>query len=148
MFDSDDSRGQNPADPPDPAAELAELAERARALVRTINADAGRLPAECVVLARRVTDVALEVLAADPAALSTQARLDLGSVIGDYLPTTLSTYVAATQAGSAAPERLVEQLAALYRSVADIADAVRGQGARAFDIQGNFLSQRFSEDVL
>lgn len=148
MFDPPGGRDADQGTPPDPAVEVETLTTAARTLVSQINADAGRLPAEGVVLARRVTDIAVDVLGGEAAALSTQARLDLTSILTDYLPTTLRTYVAASGAGSAAPDRLVAQIEAIRRSVADIAAAVHGQDVRAFDVQDNFLSQRFTEDVL
>lgn len=149
FFDSDAPPDATPAAAsPSPQDELSTLAERTRELVAEINASAGHLPAEGVVLARRVTDLVAGLLVGDVSVLSTQARLELGAVVGDYLPTTLRTYVAADRSGAGAPDRLLDQVAALYRSVAEIVEAVRGQDARAFDVQDNFLSQRFSQDVL
>src|SRR5882672_2115133 len=64
-------------------------------LVRYINRHSGRLPVETVVICRRVTDVVREIIdSADVRALDIHAVVAVQSLMRDYLPTTLGTFLA------------------------------------------------------
>src|SRR3954452_15634716 len=79
-------------DPQDkPEALLARVFE----LVREVNANAGKLPTEAVVIARRVLDAVREVVetSADRP-LDVRAVVSIRGILTDYLPTTLHTYLA------------------------------------------------------
>src|SRR3954451_18785959 len=80
--------------PPDPDAPDA-LLRRLWELIQFINHSAGRLPTEALVQARRITDTLREVI--DTSAdreLDAHAVAQLNGIAGDYLPTTLRTYLA------------------------------------------------------
>src|SRR4051794_20057322 len=79
-------------DPKDkPEALLAAMFE----LVRQINADAGKLPVEGVVIARSVLDVVREVIeTSSERDLDVRAVVAIRSMLDDYLPTTLHAYLA------------------------------------------------------
>jgi hypothetical protein len=126
-------------------------------LVRQVNRDAGRLPAEAVVDARRVLDaVRLVVASADDRPLDVRAVVAVRGILGDYLPTTLRTYLALDPAvvdvprpsGRTPRESLIEQLETLEDSATDLLDAIRAQDADAMLSQGSFLRTKFARSDL
>jgi hypothetical protein len=137
-------------DPEDkPAALLGHLFD----LVGEVNRNAGRLPAEAVVDARRVLDAVREVIeTADGGELDIRAVVTVRGILGDYLPTTLHTYLALDPdvvdeprpSGRTPNESLLEQLDALRSSATDLLDAIRAQDADAMLTQGSFLRTKFS----
>jgi hypothetical protein len=137
-------------DPKDkPEALLASVFD----LVHEVNANAGRLPAEGVVIARRVLDAIREVieLAADRE-LDIRAIVSVRGVLEDYLPTTLHAYLAVDPdvvdrprpSGRSPAESFIEQLEVLWSSAMDLLDATRAHDADALLSQGSFLRTKFS----
>ena len=122
-------------------------------LVHEINRSAGRMPAEAVVSARQVLDVVREVIeTADEGQLDIHAIVAIRGILGDYLPTTLRTYLALDPgavdrprpSGRTPNQSLLEQLDALWTSATDLLDAIRAQDADAMLTQGSFLRTKFS----
>lgn len=144
-----DSLG-NDEDPEDkPEALLARMFD----LVREVNRNAGKLPAEAVVVARRVLDAIREVVetSADRP-LDVHAVVSVRGILGDYLPTTLRSYLALDPdvvdvprpSGRKPSASLIEQLDTLWASATDLLDAIRAQDADAMLTQGSFLRTKFS----
>jgi hypothetical protein len=149
-----------PASPPpedDPDDRPEALLRKQAEAVRTVNRHAGRLPTEAVVLARGVLDVVREVVQT-----SRERELDIRSVIlvrgilDDYLPTTLTGYLALAPevvdvpgpSGRTPRQSLVEQLVTLENSALDLLDATSRRDVDALMSQGNFLSTKFSRSDL
>jgi hypothetical protein len=137
----------DPKDKPD--ALLASMFD----LVHRINADAGRLPAEAVVIARRVLDGVREVIeTSSERELDVRAVVAIRSMLEDYLPTTLRAYLAidpdlvneVRPSGRTPAESFIEQLDVLWSSVMDLLDAARAHDADALLSQGSFLRTKFS----
>lgn len=154
-------REQPPAATPGPDAppdeDLADspaaLRSAAVEINRFVNRNAGRLPGEAVVAARRITDTLLEIIATSQVReLDVYAVLTVRGILGDYLPTTLRTYLAVDPAlletprgsGIAPAQSLRDQLAALQSSASATLLAVRNQDADALVTQGNFLRTKFT----
>jgi hypothetical protein len=140
-----------PAEDPDDRPEA--LLRRQAELVHTVNRNAGRLPPEAVVLARSVLDAVRQVIgiAADRE-LDVRATILVRGILGDYLPTTLQSFLALDPDVAAAPgpsgrtptDLLVEQLMTLENSALDLLDAARARDVDALASQGNFLSTKFT----
>lgn len=140
----------NEEDPEDkPEALLGHTFE----LVREVNRNAGKLPTEAVVVARRVLDAVREVI--DTSAerpLDIRAVVSVRGILSDYLPTTLRTYLGLDPdvvdvqrpSGRTPSESLLEQLDTLWASATDLLDAIRAQDADAMLTQGSFLRTKFS----
>lgn len=122
-------------------------------LIDFVNRSAGRLPVEGVVLARRITDTVREVI--DTSAdreLDIYAVVSIKGILGDYLPTTLRSYLALDPhvvsvprpSGRTPDQSLLEQLEALWSSAADLLAATHAQDADALLSQGNFLRAKFT----
>jgi hypothetical protein len=137
-------------DPKDkPEALLASMFE----LVQSVNSNAGKLPAEGVVVARRVLDVVREVIetSADRE-LDIRAIVAVRGILEDYLPTTLRAYLAIDPSvvdqprpsGRTPAQSFIEQLELLWGSATDLLDAARAHDADALLSQGSFLSTKFS----
>ena len=133
----------------DPEALLASVFE----LVRQVNASAGKLPAEGVVLARRVLDTVREVIETSAEReLDVHAVVSIRGMLDDYLPTTLRAYLAIDPAvvnevrpsGRTPAQSFIEQLDVLWSSAMDLLDAIRAQDADALLTQGSFLRTKFS----
>jgi len=153
-------RGREDAAPPPPEEDEDapdELRRRLWELVQFINRNAGQLPVEAVVLARRVTDRIREVIetSADRP-LDVYAVVQVNGVVNDYLPTTLRAYLALDPAvtGSAGPsgrtprEALREQLEALGDAADELYEAARAHDVDALFSQGNFLRTKFTRSDL
>jgi hypothetical protein len=105
--------------------------------VQFINRNAGKLPVEAVVIARQVTDAIREAIetSADRA-LDVYAVVQINGIVGDYLPTTLRTYL------NLDPE-ITDQPSASGRTPR--------AGAHDVDLlfnQGNFLRTKFTRSDL
>lgn len=147
-------RAQDAVGPQDDPEDRPEaLLNRMFELVREVNRNAGRLPAEAVVVARRVLDAVREVI--DTAAereLDVRAVVSLRGILGDYLPTTLRTFLALDPSvldvprpsGRTPTGSLIEQLETLWASATDLLDAIRAQDADAMLTQGSFLRTKFT----
>lgn len=109
-----------------------------RDVVTTINRLSGTMPAEAVLLARAITDLAPPVgVPADPT---------LVDVIARYLPESIAAYAAQPrrhQAGSAG-EQLVGQVRLLYQAAEGIARADAEHNERELKVQAAFLRERFA----
>ena len=146
---------QQPAPPTEdsPAALRAHLAE----LIHYINAHAGRLPAETVVTARRVTDTLREIIdTSDLRPLDVYAVVSVKGILTDYLPTTLQRFVALDEAvqdlprpsGRSPVQSLQEQLDSLWDASLRVLLAAQAQDADALLTQGNFLRTKFTRSDL
>lgn len=124
-----------------------------RDIVKLVNANAGQLPAEAVVAARRVTDALNDII--DTSAvrpLDVYAVISVRGTLTDYLPTTLRSYLAVDEnlrdtprpSGRSPKESLLEQIAALETSASSVLLAARNQDADALLTQGSFLRTKFS----
>ena len=124
-----------------------------RDIVKLVNANAGQLPAEAVVAARRVTDALSDII--DTSAvrpLDVYAVISVRGTLTDYLPTTLRSYLAVDEnlrdtprpSGRSPKESLLEQIAALETSASSVLLAARNQDADALLTQGSFLRTKFS----
>ena len=137
-------------DPKDkPESLLASMFE----LVREINVNAGRLPVEGVVIARRVLDAVREVIETSAERdLDIRAIVSVRGILEDYLPTTLRSYLAidpavvdvARPSGRTPAQSFIEQLDVLWSSAMDLLDATRAHDADALLSQGSFLRTKFS----
>jgi hypothetical protein len=137
-------------DPKDkPEALLATVFE----LVREINANAGKLPPEGVVIARRVLDVVREVIeTSGERDLDIHAIVSIRGMLDDYLPTTLRAYLSidpdvvdvVRPSGRTPAQSFIEQLDVLWSSAMDLLDAIRAHDADALLSQGSFLRTKFS----
>jgi hypothetical protein len=139
---------------PDPGDQPEALLGRVGELNRFVNANAGKLPGEAVVVARRITDVVRDVIrsADDGAELDIHAVISIKGILGDYLPTTLHRYLALDPATLDAPrpsgrspnQSLRQQLDALYAAADDLLTAARAHDADALLSQGSFLRTKFT----
>lgn len=143
--------GPDPADTPE--GMLKVLFER----TNEINSNAGHLPIEAVVVARRVLDAVREVIDT-----STERELDMHAVVAlrgilsDYLPTTLHAYLAldpaivdtAGASGRTPAESVVEQLETLWESATELLEALRAHDVDALQSQGSFLRTKFTRSDL
>jgi hypothetical protein len=137
-------------DPKDqPEALLAAMFD----LVHQVNADAGKLPVEGVVIARRVLDVIREVIeTSSERELDVRAVVAIRGMLEDYLPTTLRAYLAidpevvdvVRPSGRTPSQSFIEQLDVLWSSAMDLLDAARAHDADALLSQGSFLQTKFS----
>jgi hypothetical protein len=139
------------AEPEDsPAVLLRSLAQ----LVTFINQNAGKLPGESVVAARRVTDAVREVIETsdDSGELDVYAIISVKGIINDYLPTTLRTYLALDPhvvevrgtIGRTPRESLYDQINSLWSAAADVLTAAQAKDADSLVSQGNFLRTKFT----
>jgi hypothetical protein len=137
-------------DPKDkPEALLATMFE----LTHEVNSNAGRLPVEGVVVARRVLDVVREVIETSAERdLDVHAVVSIRGMLEDYLPTTLRAYLAidpsvvdqVRPSGRTPAQSFIEQLDVLWASAMDLLDAARAHDADALLSQGSFLRTKFS----
>lgn len=123
------------------------------ALVREVNANAGKLPVEGVVIARRVLDAVREVIETSAERdLDIRAIVSIRGILEDYLPTTLRAYLAIDPgvvdtprpSGRTPAQSFIEQLDVLWSSAMDLLDATRAHDADALLSQGSFLRTKFS----
>ena len=137
----------DPKDKPD--ALMARMFE----LVREVNASAGKLPVEGVVIARRVLDVVREVIeTSSEHELDIHAVVSIRSMLDDYLPTTLRAYLAidpsqvnvVRPSGRTPAQSFIEQLDVLWASATELLDAIRAHDADALLSQGSFLRTKFA----
>ena len=122
-----------------------------------INQNAGHLPVEAVVVARRVLDAVREVIdTSSDRELDVRAVVSLRGILSDYLPTTLHTYLAldpasvetARPSGRTPSQQVIEQFETLIESATDLLDATRAHDADALQTQGSFLRTKFSRSDL
>lgn len=155
----DEAQAEVEPDPTDsPEALLAKVFD----VNSLINSNAGRLPAEAVVVARRVTDTLREVIEGADTERGAAGALDIYAVVSikgmldDYLPTTLRAYLALDPAivdtprpsGRTPSASLIEQLDTLWSSAADLLEASHAHDADALLSQGSFLRTKFTRSDL
>ena len=133
------------------------LRRRLWELVQLVNKSAGRLPVEAVVIARQVTDTIREVIeTSHDRALDVYAVVQVNSIVGDYLPTTLRSYLnldpALTEqvgpAGRSPRAALHEQLDSLRSAAGELLQAATAHDVDALFTQGNFLKTKFTRSDL
>jgi hypothetical protein len=144
-------RSTTEQDSTDSPAALLSTVDR---LVAFINQNAGKLPGESVVAARRVTDAVREVIETsdDSGELDVYAIISVKGIVNDYLPTTLRTYLAldpqvldvVRPTGRTAKQSLLDQINSLWTAAADVLSAARAKDADALVSQGNFLRTKFT----
>lgn len=134
-----------------------QLRDRLRQLIRYVNANAGALPVEAVVVARGITDTIHDVIdTGSDRALDVYAIVSVNGIVGDYLPTTLRAYLNLDRsqvdqpnaAGRTPRAALREQLDALAGAADELLQAARSFDADAIFTQGNFLRTKFSRSDL
>lgn len=151
----EDAQAEVEPDPTDsPDALLRKLFE----VTALINGNAGKLPGEAVVVARRVTDTLREVIDGADAerGLDIYAVVSIKGILDDYLPTTLHAYLALDPAivdtprpsGRTPSASLLEQLETLWSSAADLLHASQAHDADALLSQGSFLRTKFTRSDL
>lgn len=122
-------------------------------LVAFINQNAGKLPGESVVAARRVTDTVRDVIdTSDDGELDVYAIISVKGIVNDYLPTTLRTFLALDPqvvdvrrpTGRTPRESLLDQIISLWAGAADVLTAAQAKDADALVSQGNFLQTKFT----
>jgi hypothetical protein len=142
---------------PEPEDTPAVLLWNLRELIGFINQNAGRLPGESVVAARRVTDTVREIIdTADGDTLDIYAVVSVKGIVHDYLPTTLRSYLALDPALVDAPrptgrtpkQSLLEQINSLWLAAADVLAAAQSRDADELVTQGNFLRTKFTRSDL
>jgi hypothetical protein len=154
-------RDDNPPPPPDdgtdPDDKPEALLRKQWELVQFINRSAGKLPVEAVVVSRSITDAIRGVIAtADDRELDVYAVVSIKGIIGDYLPTTLRTYLNLDPAltskvgpsGRTPRAALREQLDSLGEAADDLLRAAQAHDVDAMFTQGNFLRTKFSRSDL
>lgn len=126
-------------------------------LDRFVNRSSGRLPAAAVVGARQITDLLRDVVdTAEVRPLDVYAVVSIKGIVGDYLPTTLRTYLAVDPSlhetprasGRTPTQSLLEQIDFLRTSAAATLEAANAQDADALMTQGSFLRTKFSRSDL
>jgi len=140
-------------DAEDEADKPAALLVKTFEVAQFVNASAGRLPGEAVVISRRITDAVRHVIeTAEERPLEIYTIISIRGVLDDYLPTTLRKYLALDPgivdvprpSGTTPSQSLLEQLYSLWSGVTDLANAARSQDADALLSQGNFLRTKFT----
>jgi len=153
-------RGRDDAPPappaPDPDAPEA-LLHRLWEQIQFVNRSSGSLPNDAIVVARRITDTLREVIdTAKDRALDAHAVAQVNGIVGDYLPTTLRTYLALDPSVTDKPlatgrtprAALVEQLDALMTAASELLSATRDNDVNMLLSQGSFLRTKFTRSDL
>jgi hypothetical protein len=143
-----------PAEPAEAEDSPAALRRSLQHVVAFINQNAGKLPGESVVAARRVTDAVGEVIdtSDDDGHLDVYAIISVKGIVNDYLPTTLRAYLALDPqavdvpgpSGRTPKESLLDQINSLWSGAADVLSAAQAKDADALVSQGNFLRTKFT----
>jgi predicted oxidoreductase len=153
-------RGREAPPPPQPAEDddsPDKLRRRLWELVQFVNRNAGRLPVEAVVIARQVTDNVREVIeTSKDRALDVYAVVQVNGIVGDYLPTTLRTYLNLDpdlteqmgRSGRTPRAALREQLEGLRTAAEELLHATQAHDVDALFTQGNFLRTKFTRSDL
>lgn len=122
-------------------------------VIAFINRNSGRLPGVAVVNARWLIDTLRETIdTSEVRPLDVYAVLAVKGTLNDYLPTTLTSYLAVDTAlldtprasGRTPSQSLLEQLDALQTSASATLVAARDQDADALMTQGAFLRTKFT----
>ena len=149
----DSPPGPPPPDPDAPDALVRRLWEQ----IQFVNRSAGHLPTDALVVARRLTDTIREVIdTSSDRALDAHAVSQINGIVGDYLPTTLHTYLALDPSVVDAPlptgrtpnAALREQLSSLLDAATELLAATRSNDVNALLAQGSFLRTKFTRSDL
>lgn len=135
----DSSQPQPTVAPTGPAVDAAGLWQQIGAYEQEFVKLSGQLPVDAVVLTRLILDQ-LRDIARDP--VDSQTAAFVQSVVGDYLPTSVSTFAAARQHGAVPDEQIVSQLSVIGEAVQKAAEPARQHDMRALEVQTRFLSSR------
>lgn len=148
------------AEPAPPTDEITPLRDALRALVRRVNASAGRLPVGAVPDIRDITDQLdrlLDHAQRNPGAVDTYALMTLSATIGDYLPTSIDRFLALphdfvtthrNNDGETPEEELLSHLVLLNQGVGELATAIFSGDAQRLESQGRFLDTKFARSDL
>jgi hypothetical protein len=148
---------QPPPQPPEDEDSPDKLRLRLWEQVQFINRNAGRLPVEAVVVARQVTDAIREAIETSvDRALDVYAVVQINGIVGDYLPTTLRSYLnldpkitdQVGPSGRTPRAALAEQLEALRTAADELLHAARAHDVDLLFNQGNFLRTKFTRSDL
>ena len=132
-----------------PEALAVNIAEQ----VRSLNRNAGQLPAAAVVHARQLTDTLAAIVAiAETRPLDIYATLTVSSTLHDYLPTTIERYLAVPEGQRNTPRSngvtptasLHDQIDALLSTALHVLEAAQNSDVDALMTQGAFLTTKFS----
>lgn len=146
-------QGEPQVEGPDPEDRPEALLRNLFELNHFINRNAGRIPAESVVAARRVTDILREVIdTSNERELDIYAVVSIRGILGDYLPTTLHRYLALDPdttdtprpSGRTPNQSLLDQIDSLWSAASDLLEATQARDADALVSQGNFLRTKFT----
>jgi hypothetical protein len=133
------------------------LRRRLWELIQLINRNAGKLPVEAVVIARQVTDTVRDVIeTSDDGDLDIYAIVQINGIVGDYLPTTLRTFLnldasltdRVGPSGRTPRAALREQLESLRAAAQEQLQATHPHHVDALSSQGNFLRTKFTRSDL
>lgn len=142
-----------PAESPAEADRPERLQARIGEVIRLVNRSAGELPAAAVVRARRLLDTLIEIVETSAVRpLDVYTVLSVRTTLDDYLPTTLSRYLAvpadarhiARSTGATPADSLLAQLEVLQVSASSVLVAAQNQDVDALMTQGAFLATKFS----
>lgn len=152
-----------PPPAPDPGGDLAATRTALGALVRRVNAAAGRLPIGAVPEIRDICDRLAELLTHAEELSRTGGEVDayamatVAATVTDYLPTSIDRYLALPDSfvethrnddGQTPDEELLEHFDLLDQGIEDLATAVYSGDAQRLAIQGRFLDTKFSKSDL
>jgi hypothetical protein len=133
------------------------LRRRLWELVQFINRSAGKLPVDAVVVSRQITDTIREVIeTASDGDIDVYAVVSINGIVGDYLPTTLRTYLNLDPSLTARPgpsgrtprAALREQVDALALAANELLHATQAHDVDSLFSQGNFLRTKFTRSDL
>ena len=154
-------RGREEAPAPQPGPDAGDTPEALRLrlweLVQFINRSAGKLPVEAVVAARATTDSIREMIETSAERdLDVYSVVSINGIVGDYLPTTLRSYLALDPAlttrvgpsGRTPRAALREQVEALGLAAAELLEATQAHDVDAVFTQGSFLRTKFTRSDL
>lgn len=140
LFGLSDSNQPQPSAPTTgPVADAATLWQLIGTYEQEFVKLSGQLPVDALVLTRLILDQ-LRDMSRDP--VDTQTAAFVQSVVGDYLPTSVSTFAAAAQHGAVDGTQLVTQLTVIEEAVQKAGEPARQHDMRALEVQTRFLSSR------
>lgn len=150
-------RDRDPQPPPGPSAAPKPFAERMLEKMGETSWAArrggGRLPVEVLPQLGRIEDVVypfLDYVKTNP--LNVDEEIAVEQIVGDYLPTTISAFLAIDPRiashpradGRTAGDDVIEQLETLETAIQDVTKAVYAHDAQELAVQGRFLRTKFS----
>lgn len=148
-------QGAAPAPPARPFAD--RMLEQANAVGWTARRAGGRLPVAALPQLGLIEDILYPLLTdlqINPPSVDEEIAVE--AYVGDYLPTTLNSYLALNHQfanqprpdGTTPGDDLLEQLETLEDAIRDLAQAVYAHDAQQLSVQGRFLGAKFSRSDL